>query len=187
MELSEDVIRQLRQFSSKVDALQATARATCSKANETKTENGIERAKIYLSMARQIHEAMVLLSSASGKERPTMHQDKERIETFSKKLNKAESTEILKRGKPEHIGSINIAAANRFISQAIPELSIEQKNKLKAASNAVKAAAAEGQGSKGSNVGKRKKETCTAARPSSAQEGEENMKKKAAIDFLNSL
>lgn len=189
MELPDDVKVQLKQFSGKIDDLQAAAKSTCSTVVASNLQEGnpnsdIDRAKCYLMMARHIHEAMILYSQASGKEPPaSLTKDKEKLEVFARKVAKAESAEILKKGRPEHLGRIDIAAANRFISNSIPELTSEQKNRLRDISTSIKKAT-EGQGAgikeKAKSGGKRKK----------VQEDDDEKadpQKKAALDFLNSL
>ena len=53
----------------------------------------------------------------------------ERIATYKRKLSKVQSETILKTTKRKT--EINVGAANRFITAAIPELSSEQKQALR--------------------------------------------------------
>ena len=53
----------------------------------------------------------------------------DRLKAYGKKVRKLESAEYLALHKPAT--EINIAAANRFINHAIPDLSKEQKAALK--------------------------------------------------------
>ena len=53
----------------------------------------------------------------------------ERISRFKRKVSKVNSEAILKRSK--RATEVNIQAANRFITAAIPELTKEQKQALK--------------------------------------------------------
>lgn len=62
-------------------------------------------------------------------------------------MTKAESAEYLRTHKPS--GSVDVAAANRFISHALPDLTDEQRRKLKQETEAVKAALAQQPGAGG--------------------------------------
>ena len=53
----------------------------------------------------------------------------ERLKAYNKKVRKLESADFLAKHRPAT--EINIAAANRFINHAIPNLSSEQKAALK--------------------------------------------------------
>ena len=53
----------------------------------------------------------------------------ERLRLYTKKVEKVESEKWLKEHKPAL--SLSIAAANRFITNAIPDLSAEQKAGLR--------------------------------------------------------
>ena len=53
----------------------------------------------------------------------------ERLRLYTKKVEKVESEKWLKEHKPAL--SLSIAAANRFITNAIPDLSAEQKTALR--------------------------------------------------------
>ena len=53
----------------------------------------------------------------------------ERLRLYTKKVEKVESEKWLKEHKPAL--SLSIAAANRFITNAIPDLSSEQKAALR--------------------------------------------------------
>lgn len=53
----------------------------------------------------------------------------ERIKLYDKKLKKARARDELARSRPTI--SLDVAAANRFINAAIPELTQEQKQQLK--------------------------------------------------------
>lgn len=66
-------------------------------------------------------------------------------------MTKAESAEYLRTHKPS--GSVDVAAANRFISHALPDLTDEQRRKLRQDTEAVKAALAQQQGTRGAKRG----------------------------------
>jgi hypothetical protein len=53
----------------------------------------------------------------------------ERLRLYDKKLQKAESEQWLKEHRPSL--SVSVAAANRFISAAIPDLTPEQRKALR--------------------------------------------------------
>lgn len=55
----------------------------------------------------------------------------ERLKVYGKKIRRLESEEYLAKTRPSL--EVNIAAANRFINNAIPDLSKEQKQALKQA------------------------------------------------------
>ena len=57
----------------------------------------------------------------------------DRLKAYGKKVRKLESAEYLATHKPAT--EVNIAAANRFINHAIPDLSQDQKAALKQASS----------------------------------------------------
>ena len=56
----------------------------------------------------------------------------ERLKLYSKKLRKEESEKWLKEHKPSL--TVDVAAANRFISTAIPDLTPAQRETLRKAS-----------------------------------------------------
>lgn len=180
----------MRIFSSQIGALQTAAARSCSSVKAANTlahdeddsaSSSVEKARCYLTVARNIHEAVTLWCQASGLPEPqSLVKDREKLEVFARKVAKAESAEILRKGKPAHLGSIDIAVANRFISHAIPDLSDEQKARLRTISASVKAAtAADKQGAQDKPAaGKRKKQAAQDALTNS---------KKAALDFLNSI
>ncbi|GFH30467.1 uncharacterized protein HaLaN_29330 [Haematococcus lacustris] len=72
---------------------------------------------------------------------PALHKERERLMGFAKRVSKAEAAEELQKARPTL--ALNVAAANRFIDAAIPDLSSQQREMLRAASSGVKRQAAE--------------------------------------------
>lgn len=95
----------------------------------------MQRANAHLNVARGLHHAYIMLLRTQGltsKNHP-YHQESERLKVYGKKVRKLESAEYLATHKPAL--ELNIGAANRFISHAIPDLSADQKTALKEVSS----------------------------------------------------
>ncbi|GBF88450.1 hypothetical protein Rsub_01163 [Raphidocelis subcapitata] len=93
----------------------------------------LEAARAHLTLAK----AAVLLArlrlrlrgEALGADHP-LQREQERIERYEKKLGRASREDELARTRPG--SDLNVAAANRFISAAIPDLTPAQKAALRA-------------------------------------------------------
>lgn len=74
---------------------------------------------------------------------------------FNLQVSKAESTEYLRTHRPT--ATLDVAAANRFINHAIPDLTNDQRARIRAAEATIKAsdAAAAGASGKGRDGGSR--------------------------------
>lgn len=103
-----------------------------------------------------------------GKKNTSARFEKEvqRLQQYRKKVQKALSAEELRNNRPT--ATLNIAAANRFIDHAIPDLTTEQRQALKRASKEVS------DKKNGTAVGPKKQKPNTAA-------------KDAALAFLTAL
>lgn len=72
---------------------------------------------------------MPVLASTSTPGSSTQACAQERLRLYDRKLQKAESEKWFKEHKPSL--SVSVAAANRFISAAIPDLTPEQRKALR--------------------------------------------------------
>lgn len=71
----------------------------------------------------------------------SIDKDRERIESYQARMDRFKENELVgKRGK-----GLDVAAANRFITHALPELTKEQKAKLKEVSDKYAREAIEGE------------------------------------------
>ncbi|DBA77536.1 TPA: hypothetical protein ACH3X1_009351 [Trebouxia sp. C0004] len=102
-----------------------------------------ERAELHLAVAQAIQTLFCLYLRAHGTspEEHAFAKEEERISRFKRKVSKVNSEALLQKSK--RATEVNIQAANRFITAAIPELSKEQKQALKQAGAKRKGAPAE--------------------------------------------
>jgi hypothetical protein len=114
----------------------------------------LERARVLMALWQAVHAAYVAhgrthgldVASTSGigiggmQPGEAMRKEAARLAAYFKKVNKAVAAEELRHSRPSL--SLNVAAANRFIDHAIPDLTTNQRQALLAATAEVQAAAA---------------------------------------------
>ncbi|KAK9804165.1 hypothetical protein WJX73_007422 [Symbiochloris irregularis] len=93
----------------------------------------IDRAVTHLCLAKAAVALLEMHLRASGTplQSSILQQEKTRLLVYQQKVDKAAAAWWLTEHKPAT--HLNVAAANRFITHAIPELSQEQRDALKAA------------------------------------------------------
>ncbi|KAF8065949.1 hypothetical protein HT031_003010 [Scenedesmus sp. PABB004] len=105
-----------------------------------------ERVRAHLALAQavmvlfQLHRR--LDGAALGEAHPA-HKELERLAAYERKAKKALTADDLARTRPG--ASLNVAAANRFIDAAIPDLTPEQKAALRSMAQRVQEQAGERQ------------------------------------------
>ncbi|KAL4421998.1 hypothetical protein ABPG77_005428 [Micractinium sp. CCAP 211/92] len=102
----------------------------------------LERAQAQLALAQATAALFQLLLRANGVD-PSDHEsrkEQERLAQYGKKVRRAAAEKELRESRRSL--EVNVAAVNRFISAAVPELTQEQRAALKAAGQAAGAAAA---------------------------------------------
>ncbi len=112
----------------------------------------LERAQALLAVARAVHTMHVLRQRASSgvaglAPGSAAEKEEKRLAVYANKVNKAVAADMLSKARKS--ATLNVAAANRFIDAAIPELSAEQKAALRQpAGNAGKGSASKQQAGK---------------------------------------
>ncbi|GAB4814187.1 hypothetical protein N2152v2_001233 [Parachlorella kessleri] len=106
-------------------------------------------AQVYLALAQTLHSLLGLYLKACGVA-PEDHdtaKEKERLEAYRRKVNKVVAEKELSESRRSL--EVNVAALNRVITHAVPDLSAGQKQALRsqqAGKRAAPAAAAVGEG-----------------------------------------
>ncbi|GAX78902.1 hypothetical protein CEUSTIGMA_g6341.t1 [Chlamydomonas eustigma] len=157
MEISVDVQYQLSTFQKAADKLNLAVQALLSVStfNEdiheqdvTKNSSAyyLEKARSFVLLAKCLHAltAMVLKAKAIDTTKGFAVAELERIAQYEKKVAKAESEDILRKGRSN--GALDIAVANRFINHSIPDLTPEQRKRLKQVTTAFNSAAQQQEG-----------------------------------------
>lgn len=91
----------------------------------------LERAQLHISQAKCAKDLFELLRKCSGhgESDKAFVKEGERLAAYEKKVRRVTSDKLLSESRPS-IG-VNIAAANRFIDHAIPDLTPEQRQLLR--------------------------------------------------------
>jgi len=89
----------------------------------------LKKAEVHLALAQSIAALLRLLIQIRGKDPSDykFEREEKRIHQYQKKVRKALAEHEIKKRTLE----VDVAALNRFISASLPELSAEQRNKLK--------------------------------------------------------
>lgn len=130
--LPSDVAKQVTTFQHVLAELKSALRQTTSQANQPQA-SPLETAELHVTVAQAIQAVFCMylrLHGTSPEEHP-ISREEDRIARFVRKLSKVKSENLLKNS--QRATEVNIQAANRFITAAIPELSVEQKQALRQA------------------------------------------------------
>ncbi|KAL0028963.1 hypothetical protein WJX77_008510 [Trebouxia sp. C0004] len=140
--LPSEVKRQLKTFQETLAELEESF-LPCLSEESLAQASPFERAELHLAVAQAIQTLFCLYLRAHGTspEEHAFAKEEERISRFKRKVSKVNSEALLQKSK--RATEVNIQAANRFITAAIPELSKEQKQALKQAGAKRKGAPAE--------------------------------------------
>lgn len=130
--MPSEVKRQLRTFQEALAELEESL-LPCLSEESLAQASPFERAELHLTVAQAIQTlfCMYLRAHGTSPEEHAFAKEEERISRFKRKVSKVNSEALLKKSK--RATEVNIQAANRFITAAIPELSKEQKQALKQA------------------------------------------------------
>lgn len=97
----------------------------------------LQRAELHLSQAQTLKALLDLLRKCNGHTETdgSFAKEADRLEAYEKKVRKAVSGKLLSDARPTV--ALDVAAANRFIDHAIPDLTPEQRQALKATGQAL--------------------------------------------------
>lgn len=138
MSLPEEVLLQLQACRKVLEALNRDSKALL--ALSLSELPPLERAQAYTAAATLANAQHNLLRLLQGKQPDAAsRQEGERITQYSRKLGKPLAALELAASRPSF--SLDVAAANRFIDAAIPDLTPGQKQQLKEAGKRAGAAA----------------------------------------------
>lgn len=134
MSLSEEAVSQVEEFREglrKVDAALAPLLSLASSSDLP----ALDRAQLQVALAAAINVLQLLQARVAGRTpAEALRKEGERVQQYVKKVSKAVAAEELKALRPSY--SLDVAAANRFIDHAIPDLTDEQRQRLRQASEA---------------------------------------------------
>lgn len=147
MDVPEDTLEQLRTVKAALDDLEEHMQPflEASPKDIAAQLTPLERVKVNLALAQsvvtlyQLHRRL----DAAALDKHPIQKELERLAAYERKVKKAVAADDLARLRPGT--SLNIAAANRFIDAAIPDLSAEQKQALRTLGKQQQADAAAGQ------------------------------------------
>lgn len=130
----------------------------------------LDRAQALVGLGQLVGALFVLHNKATGSQpSEQLQKEQERIKLYSKKVSKAISADELRKARPTV--TLDIAAANRFIDHSIPDLTKEQRQKLKEATD---------------NLKRKAEEDDSAPKKKGSQKGGKHAKD-AALEFLQKL
>ena len=91
----------------------------------------LQQSQLQLCLAQTINVLFHLLLKASGKDSSDhpLQKELDRLKQYKKKVDRDIAEQELRHSRPTI--SLNIAAANRFIDHAIPDLTQEQRGRLR--------------------------------------------------------
>ncbi|KAL3150054.1 hypothetical protein ABBQ38_013402 [Trebouxia sp. C0009 RCD-2024] len=128
--LPSDVAKQVKACKQVLADLEADLARTTSQ-ETLQQANPLEKAELYVTVAQAVQTLFCMylrLHGVSPEEHP-IAKEEDRILRFKRKVSKVHSENLLKNSR--RATEVNIQAANRFITAAIPELSSQQKQALR--------------------------------------------------------
>ncbi|KAL3144062.1 hypothetical protein ABBQ32_003860 [Trebouxia sp. C0010 RCD-2024] len=130
--LPSDVAKQIRTCKQVLADLEADLARTASQ-EQLQQASPLEKAELHVTVAQAIQTLFSLYLRLHGvpPEEHPIAKEEDRILRFKRKVSKVHSENLLKNSR--RATEVNIQAANRFISAAIPELSSQQKQALRQA------------------------------------------------------
>lgn len=134
MDLPEEVVEQLGELEDSVDTL-ADFLQPFLDATPRELEDALvplELAKAHVTLAKAVVLLAQLRLRLRGEVMEDSHplqQEQKRLERYDNKVRRAVNDDTLARTRPGT--ELNVAAANRFIAQAIPDLTPEQRQRLR--------------------------------------------------------
>lgn len=136
MEVSKEIQQQLQEAQNAVDSLEAAMQPLSTKSwkeFETQVPDPLTRARAFVALAHCITVLFdrYLRTAGIDVDEHALMKEKERWRLYDKKLRRLINECELKTSS--RTTTINLAAANRFIEHAIPDLSAEQRTALKQA------------------------------------------------------
>ncbi|KAF6256578.1 hypothetical protein COO60DRAFT_1528769 [Scenedesmus sp. NREL 46B-D3] len=133
MEVPQEALEQLQTVQAAVDELEEHMQPflEASPKDLTAQLTPLEQVKVNLALAQsvvtlyQLHRRL----AAANLDKHPLQRELERLAAYERKVKNAVTADDLARSRPG--ASLNIAAANRFIDAAIPDLTDEQKRALR--------------------------------------------------------